>query len=223
MQDAYGTAHAANCRSSLCPTCHIGLVRVSENHAADFSRANPHDRDVLFEDATTRCLSDDNRLRLNRMWKPVNWEYVRFTADGRAYFLDPDYPDWIQVVENRVWVSKLVSSVKQYVFYHTSHLTEIGLILDRGIMGEDMKKIVKEAEMSLPKTKARPRHLGPLSVPLCRLSRPTMRRLCQSPCVARLSGSAGRHRDDCFLHPTQAHQYPHEIIPTVRLPGDRHS
>ncbi|KAF2844609.1 hypothetical protein T440DRAFT_559515 [Plenodomus tracheiphilus IPT5] len=77
------------------------------------------------------------------MWKPVNWEYVRFTANGRAYFLDPDHPDWIQVVENNVWVSKLVSSVKQ------------------GIMGEDMKKIVEEAEMSLPQRQSGTETPGP--------------------------------------------------------------
>lgn len=77
----------------------------------------------------------------------MNWEYLRFTADGRAYFQDPKYPGWIQVVENGVWVSKPMLSAKRYFSYHTSDITKFWLTVDRGTMGEDMKKIVEEAEM----------------------------------------------------------------------------
>ena len=105
----------------------------------------------LFEDAITCCLSDDNDLRSNKMNSiPVNFDYVRFSLfDGKPYFWDPNYPQWIQFVENGAWVSNHVLSVKQYVFYNAFHLTQIGLIPNREIMDKKMKKIVEEAEKLL--------------------------------------------------------------------------
>jgi hypothetical protein len=124
-------------------------VRAVENCAADSSGADPHDRDVLFEDARIHCLAADIHVWLDKMEKPVNFDYVRFTSDGRAYFQDPDCPGWIQVVENHVWTSKSVSLAKMYFLDHTAHVAEFGLTLDRGILGEEMKRIVEEAEILL--------------------------------------------------------------------------
>jgi len=88
--------------SKLVPDHCRQLVLVIENCAAGSSEADPHDRDVLFEDERIHYLAADINVRLHKMGKPVNFDYVRFTSNGRAYFQDPDCPDWIQVVENYV-------------------------------------------------------------------------------------------------------------------------
>jgi hypothetical protein len=88
---------------------------VAENCAANSDGANPHDRNVLFEDARIHCLAGGINVQLSKMLQPVNFEYIRYTSAGRAYFQDPHYPDWIQVVENHQWVSKHISSAKRYV------------------------------------------------------------------------------------------------------------
>jgi len=46
-------------------------------------------------------------------------------------------------------VSKSVSLAKKYSLYHSAHVAKLGLIPDRGVLGEDMKRIVEEAEMLL--------------------------------------------------------------------------
>lgn len=145
-----------DCRWSPCPTCYIGLARATESRASDSSRASTHDGDVLFEDATTSCLSNDNALHSIRMNSiPVDLNLVRFSRiDGKAYFWHRDYPQSIQFVVNGAWTSKHVLLVKQYAFYCPYRLSQIRLISDRGPMDENMKRIVEEAERLLSRNQS---------------------------------------------------------------------
>ncbi|EMD62765.1 hypothetical protein COCSADRAFT_27266 [Bipolaris sorokiniana ND90Pr] len=86
----------------------------------------------------------------------VNFDYVQYSKrDGRPYFQDPKHPMWIQFIENGEWVSIHVLWIKPYVFLqHFSPFAVLGLILEREIMDENMKKIVEEAKRLLPQEKS---------------------------------------------------------------------
>lgn len=78
---------------------------------------------------------------------PVDFEKVRYSAlDGRPYFWDSDYPQYIQFVVNGVWTSIPVSYVKVYVSRNAFRSARIRLTLDRTTRDEKIRKIAERAE-----------------------------------------------------------------------------
>lgn len=78
---------------------------------------------------------------------PVDFEKVRYSAlDGRPYFWDSDYPQYIQFVVNGVWTSIPVSYVKVYVSRNAFRSARIRLTLDRTTRDEKIRKIAEKAE-----------------------------------------------------------------------------